>query len=183
MHTKNTMLLPLEKQHLSQRPVPEGKRSGSDTSITPLTATTTPKPTVAVTLKLTAAAKGKQPAKATKAKSLSAPSEVARTEAQQLKTVLKRSRQQTHISQPGGSGTDEETGSKPGVSDVPTDESEEELSWNSSDDEGTNDQVKDGDDDEGNKGDESDEGEEDAGEDKNGDERDDDEENQEATKY
>nr|GFC57673.1 hypothetical protein [Tanacetum cinerariifolium] len=43
--------------------------------------------------------------------------------------------QQTHISQLGGSGTDEGTGSKPGVPNVPTDESEEELSWNSSDDE------------------------------------------------
>nr|GEZ36412.1 hypothetical protein [Tanacetum cinerariifolium] len=53
------------------------KRSGSDTYITPPTATTTPKKTVAVTPRLTAAAKGKQIAK-----SLSAPSEVARTEAQ-----------------------------------------------------------------------------------------------------
>nr|GEX95653.1 hypothetical protein [Tanacetum cinerariifolium] len=68
------------------------KRSGYDTSITPPTATTTPK--------LTAAAKGKQPAKA----------------------------------------KNEGTGSKPGVLDVPTDESEEELSWNSSDDEGADDQ-------------------------------------------
>nr|GFC90027.1 hypothetical protein [Tanacetum cinerariifolium] len=34
-----------------------------------------------------------------------------------------------------GSGTDEGTGSKPGVLDVPSDDSEEELSWNSSDDE------------------------------------------------
>nr|GEZ84121.1 hypothetical protein [Tanacetum cinerariifolium] len=148
------------------------KRSGSDTSITP--------PTTTTTLKLTAAAKSKQPAKA---KSLSDPSEVARTEAQQLKIVLRRRRQQTHISQPGGSGTDEETGFKPGVLDVPTDESEEELSWNSFDDEGADDQVKDGDDDEGNEGDESDEGEEDADEDKDGDERDDDEENQETVKY
>nr|GEX62770.1 uncharacterized mitochondrial protein AtMg00810-like [Tanacetum cinerariifolium] len=48
------------------------KMSGSDTSITPPTATTTPKPTVTVTPKLTAAAKGKQPAK-----SLFAPSEVS----------------------------------------------------------------------------------------------------------
>nr|GFB14098.1 hypothetical protein [Tanacetum cinerariifolium] len=61
------------------------KMSGSDTSITPPTATTTPKPTVAVTPKLTAAAKGKQPAKATKAKSSSALSEIAMTEAEQLK--------------------------------------------------------------------------------------------------
>nr|GEZ59869.1 hypothetical protein [Tanacetum cinerariifolium] len=106
------------------------KRSGFDTSITPPTATTTPKPTIAVTPKLTDAAKGKQPAK-----SLYAPSEVARTEAQHLKIVLRRSRQQTHISQPDGLGTDEGTGLKPGVPNVPTDESEEELSWNSSDDE------------------------------------------------
>nr|GFB96011.1 hypothetical protein [Tanacetum cinerariifolium] len=113
------------------------KRSDSDTSITPPTATTTPTTIVAVTPRLTAAAKGKQPAKA---KSQSDPSEVARTEAQQLKIVLKRSRHQTHISQLGGSCTDEGTGSKPRVSDIPTDESEKELSWNSSDDEGADDQ-------------------------------------------
>nr|GFD62208.1 hypothetical protein [Tanacetum cinerariifolium] len=57
------------------------------------------------------------------------------TEAQQLKLVTKRSMQQTHISQPSGSGVDEGTSSKPGVPDVPTDESEEELSWNSTNDE------------------------------------------------
>nr|GFC15239.1 hypothetical protein [Tanacetum cinerariifolium] len=65
------------------------KRSDSDTSITPPTATPTLKPTVAITLRLTAATKG--------------------------------------------------TGSKLGVLDVPTDELEEELSWNSSDDEGVDD--------------------------------------------
>nr|GFA12059.1 hypothetical protein [Tanacetum cinerariifolium] len=97
------------------------KKSGSDTSITPPTATTTPTTTVAVTLRLTAAAKGKQPAKA---KSLSDPSEL------------------------GGVGTDEGTSSKPGVPDVPTDESAEELSWNSFDDEGADAQEKVGDDDE-----------------------------------
>nr|GEU77117.1 hypothetical protein [Tanacetum cinerariifolium] len=151
------------------------KKSGSDTSITP--------PTVAVTLKLTAAAKGKQPTKAIKSKSPSAPSEVARTEAQQLKIILKRSRQQTHISQPGGSGIDEGTGSKPGVPDVPTNESEEELLWNSSDDEGADDQEKVDDDDEGDEGNDREEGEEDDDEeDKDGDERDDDDENQEVAK-
>nr|GEX27178.1 hypothetical protein [Tanacetum cinerariifolium] len=149
------------------------KMSGSDTSITPPTATTTLKTTVAVTLKLTAAAKGKQPAKA---KSLSDPSEVARTEAQQLKIVLRRSRQQTHISQPGGSGTNERTSSKLGVPDVPTDESEEELSWNSFDDEGADDQEKIGDDDEGDESNDREESEEDDdAKDKDGDERDDDE--------
>nr|GEW28783.1 hypothetical protein [Tanacetum cinerariifolium] len=118
------------------------KRSDSDTSITPPTATLTPKPTIAATPRLTVTAKGKQPVKATEAKSLSA------------------------LSEYGCSGTDEGTSSKPGVPNVPTIESEEELSWNSSDDEGADDQGKDGDDDEGDKGDESDKGEEDADEDK-----------------
>nr|GEY73717.1 retrovirus-related Pol polyprotein from transposon TNT 1-94 [Tanacetum cinerariifolium] len=43
---------------------------------------------------------------------------------------------------------DEGTGSIPGVPDVPTDESEEELSWNSTDDECAGDEGKDDDDDE-----------------------------------
>nr|GFA58374.1 hypothetical protein [Tanacetum cinerariifolium] len=43
----------------------------------------------------------------------------------------------------GGSSTDEGTGSKPGVPDVPSDDSEEEISWNSSDDEDVNNQTKD----------------------------------------
>nr|GFA26311.1 hypothetical protein [Tanacetum cinerariifolium] len=92
--------------------------------------------------RMTTFKKGKQAAKATKAKSLSALSDVAMTEAQQLKLVTKRSLQQTHISQASGSGADEGTGSIPGVLDVPTDESEEELSWNSTDDEGDDDEGK-----------------------------------------
>nr|GEV48652.1 retrovirus-related Pol polyprotein from transposon TNT 1-94 [Tanacetum cinerariifolium] len=95
------------------------KRSNSDTSITPHTATPTLKPTAVATLR-------------------------GRT----VKIVLKRSRQQMHISQSGGSGTNEGTGFKPGVPDVPTDESEKELSWNSYDDEGADEQGKDEDDDE-----------------------------------
>nr|GEY62977.1 hypothetical protein [Tanacetum cinerariifolium] len=82
------------------------KRSDSDTSITPPTATPTPIKTVAAAPRLTAAAKGKQPAKA---KSPYDPSEVKRTEAEQLKIVLRRSKQETHISQHGGSSTDEGT--------------------------------------------------------------------------
>nr|GEW23328.1 hypothetical protein [Tanacetum cinerariifolium] len=80
------------------------KRSGSDTSITPPTAITTPTTTIAATPRLTTATKGKQPAKA---KSPTDPLEVARTEAEQLKIVLRRSRQESHISQLGGSSTDE----------------------------------------------------------------------------
>nr|GFD32606.1 hypothetical protein [Tanacetum cinerariifolium] len=59
------------------------------------------------------------------------PTDLQRTEAEQLKLVLKRSRHETHISQQSGSGTGKGTGSKPGVPDVPSDDSEEELSWKS----------------------------------------------------
>nr|GEY87757.1 hypothetical protein [Tanacetum cinerariifolium] len=91
-------------------------RSSFDTYINPPTATASPR--------LTSITKGKQTAKASKAKSLSA------------------------LSEPSGSGTDEGTGSRPGVPNVPTDESEEELSWNSTDDEGADDEGKDDNDDE-----------------------------------
>nr|GFA25064.1 hypothetical protein [Tanacetum cinerariifolium] len=125
------------------------KRGGSNSSTTPLTAVASPRPitTIAAALRLTAAAKGKQPARAT---SPIDPSEVERTEAEQLTIVLRRSRQETHISQHGGSSTDEGTGSKPGVLDVPSDDLEEEILWNSSDDEDVDDQdeaEKDNDDD------------------------------------
>nr|GEV17409.1 hypothetical protein [Tanacetum cinerariifolium] len=77
-------------------------RSSSDTSITP--------PTTAAGPRLTTTQKGKQIAKAYKAKCLSALSEVGMTEAQQLKLITKRSLQQTHISQASGSGADKGTG-------------------------------------------------------------------------
>nr|GEV26180.1 hypothetical protein [Tanacetum cinerariifolium] len=86
-----------------------GTRSSSDTSRTP--------PTTAAGPRLTTSQKGKQAAKTTKAKSLSALFEVAMTEAQQLKLVTKRSLQQTHISQASSSGADEGTGCIPGVPD------------------------------------------------------------------
>nr|GEU78588.1 retrovirus-related Pol polyprotein from transposon TNT 1-94 [Tanacetum cinerariifolium] len=89
------------------------------------------------------------------------PTEVERTEAEQLKIVLRRSRQETHISQHGGFSTDEGTGSKLGVLDVPSDDSDEEISRNSFDDEDVDAQGKDRDDDEGKKNDESDDGKDD----------------------
>nr|GFB13528.1 hypothetical protein [Tanacetum cinerariifolium] len=97
----------------------------SDTTVTPPTATASPR--------LSTSVKGKQPATTSKAKSLSALSEVAMTEAQQLKLATKRSLQQTHISQASGSGADKGTGD--------------------------DDEEKDGDgDDEGNDGDDGEEG-------------------------
>nr|GFD42308.1 hypothetical protein [Tanacetum cinerariifolium] len=47
-----------------------------------------------------------------------------------------------HISQQRGFGTNEGTGSRPGVPNVPSDDSEEELLWNSFDDEEGDEQTK-----------------------------------------
>nr|GEX55646.1 retrovirus-related Pol polyprotein from transposon TNT 1-94 [Tanacetum cinerariifolium] len=60
--------------------------------------------------------------------------------------------------------TNEGTGSKPGVLDVPSDDSEEELSWNSSDDEDVDEQTKGRDESEGDKTDESDDDDDDQDE-------------------
>nr|GFA14134.1 hypothetical protein [Tanacetum cinerariifolium] len=130
----------------------KGSFASSTTPPTPI-ATPTPTTTVVAALWLSTAAKGKQPARAT---SPTDPSDVERTEAEHLKIVLRRRRHEMHISQQGGFGTDEGTGSKPGVPDVPSDDSNKEISWNSSDDEDVDAQGKDRDDDEANKNDESD---------------------------
>nr|GFA54437.1 hypothetical protein [Tanacetum cinerariifolium] len=136
----------------------KGSSASSTTPPTPI-ATPTPTTTVVATPRLSAAAKGKQPARAT---SPTNPSDVEWTEAKQLKMVLKRSRHEMHISQQGGYGTDEGTGSKPGVPDVPSDDSEEELSWNSFDDEDVDEQTKGRDESEGEKTNESDDDQEEA---------------------
>nr|GFB01297.1 hypothetical protein [Tanacetum cinerariifolium] len=115
-------------------PIPKAsarKKKGDFASSTTLP-TLTPTTTVESAPSLSATTKGKQPSRAT---TPTKPTDIQRTEAEQLKIVLKRSRQETQISQQRGSGTDEGTGSKPGVPDVPSDDSEEELSWKSSDDE------------------------------------------------
>nr|GFC72445.1 hypothetical protein [Tanacetum cinerariifolium] len=93
------------------------KRGGSDSSTTPPTVVASLRPitTVAAAPRLTAATKGKQLARATSS---------------------------TDPSEHGGSGTNEGTGSKPGVPDVPSDDSEEEISWNTSNDEDVDDQTK-----------------------------------------
>nr|GEW39387.1 hypothetical protein [Tanacetum cinerariifolium] len=73
--------------------------------------TVTPPPTAAVGSRLFTSAKGKQPVKASKAKSLTTLSEVAMTEAEQFKLATKKSLQQTHISQASGSGINKRTDS------------------------------------------------------------------------
>nr|GFB58087.1 hypothetical protein [Tanacetum cinerariifolium] len=129
------------------------KKGGFASSTTPPTPIATPTPTTTVVAApRLSAAKGKQPARAT---TPTEPTDVERTEAEQLKIVLRRSRQETHISQQRGSGTDEGTGSKSRVPDVPSDDSEEELSWNSFDDEDIDEQTKGREESEGDKTDES----------------------------
>nr|GEU81165.1 hypothetical protein [Tanacetum cinerariifolium] len=151
------------------------KKGGSASSTTPPTPIATPTPTTTIVAapRLTAVAKGKQPARA---RSPTEPSDVKRTEAEQLKIVLRRSRQETHISQQRSFSTDEGTGSKSGVPDVPTDDSEEELSWNSSDDEDVGEQTKGRDKSEGEKTDESDDDDDQEEAEKVNDDNDDEEE-------
>ncbi|GJY76190.1 hypothetical protein Tco_0481306 [Tanacetum coccineum] len=74
-------------------------------------------------------------------------SEIALSEAEQMKLVIERSKTQLHSSQPGGSGTHEGTGVTPRVPDVPTYRSDdEEISWKSSDEDDDNDDNQDDDD-------------------------------------
>ncbi|GJZ16591.1 hypothetical protein Tco_0552268 [Tanacetum coccineum] len=118
--------------------------------------------------------KKKQPAKKTKAKGLAVLSEVALTEAEQLNLATKRSKKDFHMSHVSGSGngvdipskvpdeqpqktsgTDEGTGTIPGVLDLPTYESKSEKeSWGDSEDEDDNDD--DGDNDDGDNDDDGD---------------------------
>nr|GEW17044.1 hypothetical protein [Tanacetum cinerariifolium] len=74
----------------------------------------------------------------------------------------------------------EGTGSIPGVLDVPTNKSKEEISWNSTDEEGNDDKAKDDDgDDEGNNGDDGEEGDDDDDDDDDQEDEGDDEEDDE----
>ncbi|GJX53340.1 hypothetical protein Tco_0281709 [Tanacetum coccineum] len=73
-------------------------------------------------------------------------SEAELTEAEQLKVVLKRSRLETHSSHASGSGADEGTGITPGVPDAPDYDSEDDISWKSSDDEQDDEQDQEDDD-------------------------------------
>ncbi|GJY64987.1 retrovirus-related pol polyprotein from transposon TNT 1-94 [Tanacetum coccineum] len=105
------------------------KEVGSDMSKTP----PTKGKRLRISTKAAKTAKKKQPAKTSKAKGLSVLSEVALTEAEQIKLATKRSLIQTHGSHACGSGAYEGTGSIPGVPDVPTYESDDEqISWKSS---------------------------------------------------
>ncbi|GKA61031.1 hypothetical protein Tco_0760438, partial [Tanacetum coccineum] len=106
------------------------KQIGSDKTTT---SSTTKGKRLKTSAKTAKPAKKKQPAKTSMDKGLTVLSEVALTEAEQLKLVIERSKTQTHISHASGSGADEGTGSLPGVPDVPTyDSDDEQISWKSS---------------------------------------------------
>ncbi|GJT21801.1 hypothetical protein Tco_0891738 [Tanacetum coccineum] len=111
------------------------------------------------TAKVTKSRKKKQPAKG-----LETLSEVALTEAEQMKIALKRSKTQQHSSHASGSGADEGTGVTSGVLDVPSyDYEAEQISWKSSDEEEDDDEANIGkdedDDDQDNDDDQGDEDE------------------------
>nr|GEV19331.1 hypothetical protein [Tanacetum cinerariifolium] len=107
-------------------------KSSSDTTVTP-------HPTAAAGTRLFTSAKGKQPAKASKAKSLTALFEVAMTEAEHLKLTTKRSLQQTHISQASGSGADKGTGTITGDDENKDDDDQDEGDDDDDQEEGNND--------------------------------------------
>ncbi|GJU60928.1 hypothetical protein Tco_1238694 [Tanacetum coccineum] len=111
-----------------------------------------PKPSfgkrVKATTKVAKSGKKKQPTPG-----LETLSDIALTEAEQMKLAIEKSKTQLYISQPSGSGAHEGTGVTPGVLDVPTYESDDEkISWKSSeeddDDEENVSEHKDDDDDE-----------------------------------
>ncbi|GJV55284.1 hypothetical protein Tco_1456289 [Tanacetum coccineum] len=79
--------------------------------------------------KVTKSGKKKQPDEG-----LETLSEIALTEAKQMKIAIKRSKTQFHSSHASGSGADEGTDVSPGVPDVPTyGYEDEQISWKSSD--------------------------------------------------
>ncbi|GJZ21144.1 hypothetical protein Tco_0558183, partial [Tanacetum coccineum] len=95
-------------------------------------------PTVPKEKKEKKSGKGKQ-----KTTELETISEAVLTEAEQLKIITKRSRKETHSSHASGSGADEGTGVKPGVPDAPDYDSEDDISWKSSDDDQEDEKAQD----------------------------------------
>ncbi|GJV52160.1 retrovirus-related pol polyprotein from transposon TNT 1-94 [Tanacetum coccineum] len=121
------------------------KQAAFDTTKTPSTAKGK---RLKTSTKVAKPAKKKQPAKTSKAKSLTVLSGVALTEAEQMKMAIERSKKQTHSSHASSSGVDEGIGAIPGVPDVPTyNTDDEQISWKSSSDEDNDAESKNDDDD------------------------------------
>ncbi|GJZ24208.1 hypothetical protein Tco_0561667 [Tanacetum coccineum] len=121
--------------------------------------TASPGKRLKATTKVAKSRKKKQPAQC-----LETLSEIALSEAEQMKIVTKRSKTQFHSSHASGSGANEGTGVSPGVPDVPTYRSEDEqISWKSSD-EDDDDEVSLSKDDDDNANNEDDDGQDDDNE-------------------
>nr|GEW65718.1 hypothetical protein [Tanacetum cinerariifolium] len=115
------------------------EQSSSDTTV-PLS---TKGKRLKISAKMDKPAKEKQPAKSSTAKGLTMLSEVALTEAEQIKLATKRSLTKTYISHASGSGADEGTDIILGVLDLPNYESDDEkISWKSSEEDDDNNDDK-----------------------------------------
>ncbi|GJV12561.1 hypothetical protein Tco_1354102 [Tanacetum coccineum] len=115
-------------------PKTKGSKKKADTDTT----TKQKPPTIPKEKKEKKSGKGKQ-----KAKELETISEAVLTEAEQLKIITKRSRKETHSSHASGSGADEGTGVTPGVPDAPDYDSDDDISWKSSEDDQDDDKIDD----------------------------------------
>ncbi|GKB66391.1 hypothetical protein Tco_0927803, partial [Tanacetum coccineum] len=115
-------------------PKTKGSKKKADTDTT----TKQKPPTVPKEKKEKKSGKGKQ-----KAKELDTISKAVFTETEQLKIITKRSRKETHSSYASGSGADEGTGFTPGVPDAPDYDSEDDISWKSSDDDQDDEKAQD----------------------------------------
>ncbi|GJW11634.1 hypothetical protein Tco_1577461 [Tanacetum coccineum] len=127
-------------------PKTKGSKKKADTDAT----TKQKPPTVPKEKKGKKTGKGKQ-----KAKELETISEAVLTEAEQLKIITKRSRKETHSSHASGSGADEGTGVTPGVPDAPDYDSDDDISWKSSEDDQDDENAQDDEDEDKNDDDET----------------------------
>ncbi|GJR87275.1 hypothetical protein Tco_0211286 [Tanacetum coccineum] len=109
------------------------KKTDSETSLKTKTTQATKGKRIKSLARGNIAAKKKQPAEPSMDKGLTMLSDVALTEAEQLKLVIKRIKTQTRSSHANGSGADEGAGDIPRVLDVSTYGSDDEqISWKSS---------------------------------------------------
>nr|GFA52753.1 hypothetical protein [Tanacetum cinerariifolium] len=116
------------------KPKKSARKKKGDFASSTTPPTLTPTTTVVSAPRLSATAKAKQPARAT---TPTEPTDIERTEAEQLKIILKRSRQETHISQQRGSEGDEQTKGREESEGDKTDESDDESNDGNDDDDET----------------------------------------------
>ncbi|GJX87144.1 hypothetical protein Tco_0339158 [Tanacetum coccineum] len=147
-------------------PKTKGSKKKADTDTT----TKQKPPTIPKEKKEKKSGKGKQ-----KAKELETISEAILTEAEQLKIITKRSRKETHSSHASGSGADEGTGVTPGVPDAPDYDSDDDISWKSSEDDQDDDKIDDDENAQDDEDEDKNDDDETAQDDENDDKNDDDE--------